>query len=832
MPEKNSLTHSVPTIHVRSPNLRPLCSALLLALGLQFWGSANAASPLQQRIHLEIPNGISLEEALVRWGIESRTQVMMSTDLVKDRRVQQLHGDTTAEAALSALLDGSGLSYTIDGNTVRIVSASASVRSTLMTGGPSAPEQGGQPPIAESTRTPASASRDELQEVVVTAQKREEHLENVPISISVLGGTALDSSTTQGVSEALNTVPGVATSQNYLGGGTTVVIRGVQAASPLFTGSSPVAYYLDSVPFGLIRSAVAPDEDAYDLERVEVLRGPQGTLYGASALNGVVRVLSNDPAMNEFDLKARISDSGTEYGGNNYRGDLAVNVPILDNVLAARAVLGYESDSGWIDQPNKKDVNDGEMTNYRLKLKAQPTDTLSIVLSGWSSHQNFGAPSVGYTYNSSSSLLNQPLSTDFDAYGITLDDTFSWFSVSSKTSYLDYKNVANLDLLPFGIPGSIFFSGLASNVFSQELNLTSSQTSDWRWSAGAIYTRSTENNLQYYTNLDVNPETVDMVSKSYAAFGELTRLLFDGKLELTAGMRHYHDDVFQLGQLVPGTPFTPESGTFEANTPRAVVTWHALDTSMFYASYSQGFRSGFPQDPSVPAGFPPVQPDRLRNYELGSKGSLLDGTISFDTSIYYMDWEAIQQLLLVPYEGIPDGAGAIVNSQAASGVGIDLALSARPSENLQLTAAVSWNNLEMSSNVISGGVLLFSKGDRPNYSPETTASGSAEYHFPLGHSGYKGAVNASISYISQQDYHVLINGGSSSQVAITQPGDPMTIGRLSFTVFAPTNWTAALFIDNVNNWRGTPIQPFGQVSDWDPRVRPRTAGLQFEYHLH
>src|SRR4029077_2341865 len=129
-------------------------------------------------------------------------------------------------------------------------------------------------------------------------------------------------------------------------GGTQVSIRGVTAAAPTFNGGSTVSYYVDTIPFGFVRSALAPDASVYDLSQVEVLRGPQGTLYGASALNGVVRILTNDADLNSSDYKVRGSDSHTDGGGNNYRADAAANIPLIDGKLAARAVVGYESDSG------------------------------------------------------------------------------------------------------------------------------------------------------------------------------------------------------------------------------------------------------------------------------------------------------------------------------------------------------------------------------------------------------------------------------------------------------------------------------------------------------
>src|SRR6202000_1255197 len=117
---------------------------------------------------------------------------------------------------------------------------------------------------------------------------------------------------------------------------------------------------------GRLRSSVEPDANTYDLNRIEVLRGPQGTLYGASALNGVVRMLTNDADLNEFDFKARANVSSTESGGGHWDEDAAVNLPIVDGKLAARLVVGQEHDSGWINSPLGNNINDGDLKNVRL----------------------------------------------------------------------------------------------------------------------------------------------------------------------------------------------------------------------------------------------------------------------------------------------------------------------------------------------------------------------------------------------------------------------------------------------------------------------------------
>jgi len=783
-------------------------------------GRAVAADILDRPVTLNISPNTPLDEALLALGAQLGVSLMVNTPTVEHQMTHGVRGTLRAGAALTALLRGTGLVYSAEDGRILIVPASVLVRSSQRVDLPEA----NPPPQAQ-------ASQPALEEVVVTAEKREERLENVPISISVLSGGELDKATVQGVSEALNAVPGVATTETYLGGGTNIEIRGVGAAFPLFTGPSAVAYYLDSVPFGLVKSAVGPDANAYDLERVEVLRGPQGTLYGASALNGVVRILTNEADLNTFDFKARAAGSDTNDGSGNYRADATINVPIIEGKLAARATLGYEHNGGWIDQPNDKNANYTDVGTYRLKVNAQPTEELSIGLSVWRSHQNSGAPDLGHTSDENSSLLYQPTSTVYDAYSLKIGYQFPMFSVTSATSYLDYRNVGTLglDVPGFAVPGSIYFSQLKSNIASEELNFNSSLRGPWRWSAGAIYRHGTEELFQYFTVLPIpSPFSVN-TSDSYALYGELTRLFFGDRLEVTAGVRHFHDDLGQHGQTAPNTPFIYAASTAEANTPRVIATWHAAEHLMLYTSYSQGFRSGFPQETSVLVGlpqFPAVKPDRLRNYELGAKGSLIEGRLAFDASFYHMDWNDIQLLLAVPLNGVP--YPGVVNGARASGNGIDLSLAIKLAEGLNISPYVSWNNLGIDGNVRSGGQLLYRDGDRPSGSPSTTAGMAASYAFPLGTAGTRGRLAASANYTSTQAYRT-----TSGMSLLVQDSNSILVCRLSFAVDFADHWTATLYGDNINNERGTTAVMFpGVVPDWQARLRPLTVGLQAEYHLH
>ncbi len=703
---------------------------------------------------------------------------------------------------------------------------------------------------AAASVTPSSS--DVLMEVVVTAQKREQRAQDVPISLSVIGGAELDRSSLQSVSDALGLIPGVAVNVLGQGGETSLTVRGVTASGPLFAGPSPIGYYLDSVPFGLVHSAIEPDANTYDLKQLEVLRGPQGTLYGASALNGVVRVLTNDADLNNFELKARAGLSTTEHGGGSYRGDSAVNIPIVDGRLAARLVVGRESDSGWINAPIGTHINSIDTDSVRLKIAALPTDDLSIKLSSSYQGTKIGAPSSGDN-DYSHTAQQQPINTHFNTQSLVVDYQLPSVTISNSTAYFQYLNDGSLDILPGLTLGDIFppstlstygltpgaaipplTTRLTSRIFSDELNLTSKLTGPWRWSAGLFYRDATDSNFQTLGPVGLfipgNVGEKD-TSKSVALFGEVGRRFADNKWEIAVGARYFRDDLSldetSLFAAPAGTPLLHVKDRFTATTPRVVLSWFASRNLTMYASYSEGFRSGFPQQSivlEVAPSYGPVDPDKLHNYEIGAKGSAFDGKLVFDSSVYYMKWDKIQETLGIAVP--PSNAYIVVNvnGKSASGMGVDLAATAHLAEGLTFGINFSYNNLKEDAAVLSQGSILFQKGSRIDASPAYTGGANLQYNFPLGQSGWSGQLQAIGRYTSSQNQsHV----DASAQQGVSLVGDAITTGRVSLALLAPSHWRATLYCDNVNNNRGVPLR--GTTPELNPSTRPRTSGVQLEY---
>jgi len=795
----------------------------------------------------------SLGTALKSLARTEDIDVMFASDDVAELHTSGLTGNFTLDEALSKLLVGTGLTYRYLGtNTVSVMPAD----SQLSIGTSGLPQQddrmdarGAQgkslwdrfqvAQVDQGTRTsPASVSMNEpnssagkLEEIVVTAQKREQRVQDVPMSISVLSGNYLDQSGSTGVLEELSRVPGVVintTSQTSL----MLAIRGVSAPSFIGVGASPIAFYLDTAPFSFVRNAYVPDLNDFDLQRVEVLRGPQGTLYGAAAENGVVRVLPNEADPSAFDLKVRALGSDTDGGRANGEGDLAINVPLIENQLAVRAVVGYQYQSGWIDRPDDKDANAERKQNYRLKITYRPLDALTIDLSYWGSRDHFDSPSNSLLDRTApkSGTTPEPYDADFDTYGAKLIYEFSHVSVTSMTSNIDFCAPEQEDYSPFGG----FFTGLYAQAFqkmhglSEEFLLNSKELGSWHWTAGAYYRDEREQYWQIVFPYNIGILSYSDASKAYAVFGEFGRRFLDDQFDWTVGVRQFHDDVSHE-TLPPVAPLYAESVS-RATTPRAVLSWFPNKSITVYSSFSEGFRSGFPQQYQalqIDPNLAPVKPDKLYNFELGTKGDFLQHRLAIDASVYYVDWRDVQQQISVPYQG--GGINAVVNGQSASGPGVDLAVSVHPIDRLQVGGTFSWNDLTVDSDVVSGGLLLFRNGGRLNNSSEYTGGLFATYDIPLGTSA-SGELSVSGNYTSEQ----VARSITPLKTVDETHGDNLFFLRAGFTVNFRNNWSMKLFGENLTNEYGA-LQRISVVgyaptlAEFTQRPRPRTVGVEVDY---
>lgn len=828
---------------------------------------ANAEAAIRRPMNIpEQP----LDAALQSLAKQRDLQMIYPYEVVGTLRTHGVTGEMTFEEALSALLSGTGLEYKyLDEKTVTIVPSGSNKDrqkiapvsgmnhqddTTLDADADSAATTRlvwKQLMLAQTSATSAaqdvedSNTTERLEEVIVTAQRRQENLQDVPISISVLGGAQLDR-TNVSVIDELKRVPGIA-GLSVEGGtaATTLSVRGVTSTGSQFSGTSTVGYYLDSVPFGFVRQATVPDSNPYDLQRVEVLRGPQGTLYGVNAANGVVRVLTQDPKLNEFEAKFRVATSAVEDGDQGYRGDAALNIPLIPGRLAARAVIGYEDSPGWVDVPYGDDINDRQASNARLKLLAAPTDNLSVGLMVW--HSESTADSTDQSFEDRTALDAAPGNSEveYDVYALTVEYEFPHFTFSSSSSLMDFANdAAAPPKFLTGTSATSLLSHFSSEVFAQEFALHSTADGPWKWSLGGIYRDVNDLVAQNIVNVQTgvgtlaNPNGLAYkdLAESYAVFGELTRSFHDGGFDITAGLRYFEDKNGVRQKINPNSVTAPLINTdakFDAVSPRLVLSWHASESLTTYASYAEGFRSGFGQSPSALAiqpTLPAVHEDNLVNYEVGIKGNALGGMLHFEAAAYYIDWEDTQIGLRIPIPGTTTTLAALVNSEGANGPGAEAGVTFKPTNNFDIGVNGSWSGLGAAADTstIAGTttVLLIPEGDRLPTSPEWTANLFADYRFALG--SFHASVSGGVSYVSEMTSYL---SRTTPPSVVVDFSEEALIARADFAVTAPSGWTASLFVENLTdeNVIVSPASVVGSIAGERQRNRPRTIGLQFEY---
>ena len=333
----------------------------------------------------------------------------------------------------------------------------------------------------------------QLDTVMVTALRRETALEDTPLAIAAFGGEDLERIGADGLEEFLQFAPGVQFNRSS-NGTQTIFVRGLSST----IGNTPVGFYIDEVPFTALSTTVTPDVRAWDLERVEVLRGPQGTLYGASSLGGTIRILTNDPVHNEFQAKVDGTYSSTESASENYGLKGMVNIPLVEDKLSLRIAATQEELSGWIDQddtvlfgPTVEDSNDFDVSTVRAKLKFTPSDKLEFVLGYARTESDSGngnfADDDG---NSTNSLIpTTAIDVESDLFSAEINYDFGFATLTSSTSLFDFSTVS--DFADYAsLPGAPFFSTSDVELLTQEVRLVSNGDGAFSWIVGGIYTEN------------------------------------------------------------------------------------------------------------------------------------------------------------------------------------------------------------------------------------------------------------------------------------------------------------------------------------------------------
>ena len=688
----------------------------------------------------------------------------------------------------------------------------------------------------EAGTAEAAAAEEEqpvLEEIVVTALRRgEQNLLDAPLAITAFGGDWIENRGFTNLNDFLQLAPGVSNVE-MVPGVNTIQMRGISAS----IGENNVGFYLDEVPFSFIFNNNVPDLRSFDLERVEILRGPQSTLYGAGAIAGVVRTVTRDPVLDAFEFKGDGSFSSTRGGGTNWEGNVAINIPIVQDRLALRAVYIQEEQSGWIDQTvlGIDDANETDLKNFRIKLLGQVNDKLSISAMFWGSRLDTFSSSNAFGDGTNNEAVETPSSTDYDVYNLKINYAGDKMGIVSSSSYITVDSKLVFDFI-LGFPLN---NTTQPKTFTQEVRFFSKYDGPWQWTAGGFLRdaeqyRAQESDVLPLLGLEQSIEFEKVTA--WNGFGEVTRTFLDGKLDLTGGVRYLTETRSTEQKVRPTEPFKND---FDNTTVRANITYRPQDNWMTYFSFGQGVRSGVNNlalslDGAAALGVilpSAVAPEHVDSYELGIKGQFLDGRLTLDAAAYLIKWKDRQAVVPV-VAGVLFG---VVNASKVRSPGLEVAMNwlVKPGLTVGLTGA--WNDSEIAGDVFAQATVfdpqtgtatgetvpikVFSGGDRLDNSPKYTLGATLGYVRQISN-GVTLVANGSAQYATQRE---LRSFGA------------LVVGDKLFTVDARIGvdmdrWGIYLFARNLTDEDGViAASPFKLIQGFGTRPRPRTIGLNFKF---
>jgi iron complex outermembrane recepter protein len=637
---------------------------------------------------------------------------------------------------------------------------------------------------ATTTTTAQPGSEPPLEEIVVTAQKRPELLRDVPTAETVVSNASLNQSDALGLEDYFHFVPSLTAEESGIGS-TQVSIRGISTGGLTFgVGQNPtVAIYIDDVPFGSstalgLGDSIFPDLDPSDLQQIEVLKGPQGTLYGASSLGGLIKFDTKEPDLTqvtgriEADTQA-VMDHGT---GGGVRG--RVSVPLIENTLAIQVSGFTREDPGFIEnvEDHTRNANVAHDDGGRVSMVWKPDAAFSLKLSalyqsrtaddsdqeivnpqtyrplyGDLTHDNFSG-----TDRTHQQIKVYDAIATYDMGAATLTSITS-YSASTIHFYYDITSQlgATFDSV-FDTPDLATLLNLNSTTgkSTEELRLSSNGTNRLDWQVGAFLTRENSlylENLPIYSqqtqHLEPFPPILNAVIVShyneYAGYGDLMLHITD-QLKVQGGIRYSKNDQNSIENIQgilgipPQTPILTSAGVA---TYLATASYQLGKNVLTYVRFATGYRPG---GPNLDAGGAPQTygPDTTNNYEFGVKGDFLDRVLSIDFDAFHIDWRRIQLEALAPNQ-----FSYFLNGGTAASDGVEGTVGVRPFRGLVLSVTASYEDSRLTS-AAPPGLYAFSGSQLP-YSPKFSGSATANYTFPLS-TRVNAVVGGDYSYAGQR----------------------------------------------------------------------------------
>ncbi len=681
-----------------------------------------------------------------------------------------------------------------------------------------------------------------MEEIIVTAQKREQSVMDVPMAITAVTAEELENMGATSIQEIQSTIPGFKVSK--LGAAEGFQLRGISPPGSLLP---TVGRYVDEMSINTDLYNYGADFPLIDISRVEVLKGPQGTLYGEGSIGGTVIYKTMSPTLDgELDGTFEISGRSVTDGSSGYRVALAGDVISTEN-FGLRLMVFHEEGPGWVDSAQQgSDYNENSKTVFRAKALWDVTENFSASFM----YQRYENEQDGLEYSGidgapSGFILSEKIEDEYDMFNLVLNLDLGGVTITSSTGLVDRFAITPFDLpglkpvVETFCPGTTDLAPLFGNpqtvatpieaipynlyndieTFSQEIRANGSVGERFYWTIGAYY-RDTDffapTATEWWPDPDAFPlqaliGNLGAATESKAIFAEGTYVLSD-KWELTAGIRSYEDDrETDYVTTLFGSPSVLQMEIDNDSTAsRLVLQYNFNDNAMAYLSGAEGFRSGGTQFVSTAVlGIPEVfDPEDLTTYELGAKGTIMDGRFIFETALYRTDYENVQVYVPNPF-----GVQAFVNGGEVEVDGFEFGGQFFATEDLFFK--VTYGNTDSS---YQQDTLTHRKGDPMDGVPETTYSLAVDYRFNWSDS-IGGHFRADYFYTEGGELN-LRGFGYEPPRAVTED-----VKSLNVRIGADFNdWSVYLFGENLSDQDAAVAVPYATSTEYLYQ-QPRTVGL-------
>lgn len=762
-----------------SRRVRYTVHALILAASL---AAANPLPAFANETHRFDVTASNNTKAIQEFAAQSDVQILVPAKELEGKRLHEVSGQFSTDDALNTMLEGTGLSHRYVGErTVALVKKDttassqnpASFRNRLHL---AQVESSGNAGSSERPTAATEASVETLEEIVVTANKRVERLQDVPSSVTSLRADRLTETGSVKLEDYAARVPGLSVNNLTAGGlQNSVSLRGV-TTGPL--GSPTVGVFVDDTPLTSSTATNVPDLDPADLERIEVLRGPQGTLYGGGSMGGLIKYVTRAPDYDRFSTRLQVDGSSVANGDYGGGARAAMNAPVTDSI-AVRASAFARRDPGFIEnlQTGQDDVNRILYDGGRFALGAKLGESFNVRLSAM--HQRIRAEGNPVIDIDGTTL--QPLYGDLqtrrapgsdnshnvnDLYDAVITGDLGFADFVSATSWGENRFESNFDYSPvlspliaalFGVDnaGAAVHTTRRVDKFTEEARLSSKSGQTFTWQLGVYYTHESTDLVQDIRVFDAETGgpleaaipplgSVGGPAKfeEQAVFGNVTYAISE-PFDVTVGVRYSSND--QSGSQISSGALLGESNarlSASGNSTTFLINprYRIADNLMVYARVASGYRPGGPNIvvADVPAAF---GPDTVVNYETGIKADLFGGTLSFDAAAFYIDWSDIQvrqqSAVATTY---------YINGGQAHSQGVESSVTWRPTAAVSFNGNVSFTEAALDRDLPQGAAL---EGARLPDTPRWSGQLSADYTFPI-FSNWSSSIGASYRYVGER----------------------------------------------------------------------------------